>query len=230
MAAWALVGPGLSTLSAHPPPTPTQTVYKEAVAGRVGRISVGSNGVAGYAVLKATQAQAWLSLTDDQLSDDVSGLTEISLEGHWSHPKTLYQRVDLPWPVEDRHWVLKLTNNVALAKSNGVWERVWVLDNDRLPEAKPKTDAVAFDASTAMAVNKGSWTLIPLENGETFGVYQVWADLGGNIPAEAAEAYTRSTLLGFVRGVEAHVADILPKYGAGCTEQPGGDGLPIPCF
>lgn len=229
-AAWALVSAAITAEAVHPPPVPTTAVLKDAAAGRVGRISLGENGVAGFAVLEASQAQVWLSLTDDRLSEDVAGLTEIAIEGSWSKPKVLYQRVDLPWPVDDRHWVLRLANNTGLAQACGVWERSWKLANDRLAESRERTDATAFDTSVTMSQNKGSWTLIPLDTGETFGVYQVWVDLGGNIPAEAAEAYTRSSLLGFVRGVEAHVPDIRARYGAGCTPQPGGDGMPIPCF
>lgn len=229
-AAWALVSAAITANAVHPPPVPTAAVMKEAAAGRLGRISLGENGVAGFAVLKASQAQVWLSLTDDRLSEDVAGLTEIALEGRWSSPKVLYQRVDLPWPVDDRHWVLRLSNNATLATTSGVWERSWKLANDRLAESRDRTDATVFDTSVSMYQNKGSWILIPLDTGETFGVYQVWVDLGGKIPAEAAEAYTRSSLLGFVRGVEAHVPDIVGRYGPGCTPQPGGDGALIPCF
>jgi hypothetical protein len=172
----------------------------------------------------------WLSLTDDRLSEDVAGLTEIAMEGSWASPKVLYQRVDLPWPVEDRHWVLRLANNVGLAKSSGVWERTWELDNGWMAQARVRTDAAAFDGAVTMNANRGAWTLVPLSDGETLGIYQAWIDLGGNIPAEAAEAYTRSSLVGFVRGVEAHVPDIVGRYGTGCRLQPGADGSPIPCF
>jgi hypothetical protein len=229
-AAFAVCADALPSKARFPPPTPPSTVLADAAAGRVGKVDLPGGGVAGFAVLHATQALAWLSLTDDHLSDDVAGLTEVAMEGHGSEPKLLYQRLDLPWPVQDRHWILRMANGVGLARACGAWERSWEVDNTRLVEARAMTDAAAYDAAGLMAKNSGSWLLLPVTPGETFGIYQVWVDMGGNIPAEAAEMYARSSLASFVRGMEAHVEDVRLRYGPGCTPQVGGDGRPIPCL
>jgi len=228
-AKWAEVAAQVQQMAEHPPPALPRAVFDEAAAGRVGRIA-GRDSAVGVGLMKVPQSLVWLSLTDDRLSEDVDGLTEIALEGRWSSPKLLYQRLDMPWPVQDRHWVLRLRNNTALAQSAGVWERAWTIDNARLAESRARTDATAYDGAITMADNTGSWLLVSLDTSDTLAVYQVRVDLGGNIPAEAAEAYTRSSMASFMRGVEVHASDVAARYGAGCTPQPGGDGKLIPCL
>ncbi|MBM4364687.1 MAG: hypothetical protein FJ102_00615 [Deltaproteobacteria bacterium] len=228
-ASWAEVAAQVGQMAENPPPSLPRAVFDDAAAGRVGRISSADSAV-GVGLMRVPQALVWLSLTDDRLSEDVEGLTEIALEGRWSSPKLLYQRLDMPWPVQDRHWVLRLRNNTALALSTGVWERAWRIDNARLAESRERTDPAAFDGAITMADNTGSWLLVSLDTADTLAVYQVRVDLGGNIPAEAAEAYTRASMASFMRGVEVHAADVAARYGAGCTPQLGGDGKPIPCL
>lgn len=227
-AAWASVAATVATTAYQPPPALPVSVFQEAASGNVGRVKT-ADGAVGVATLAAPRGLVWLSLTDDHLSDDVAGLTEIALEGRWSSPKLLYQRLDLPWPVNDRHWVLRLRNNERLAAACDTWERSWAMDNTRLAEARDRTDAASFDAALTMEENLGSWLLVSLGPSQTLAVYQVRVNLGGNIPAEAADAYTRGSMTGFIRGVEAHVADVRARYGPGCTPQPGGDGQPVPC-
>ena len=186
--------------------------------------------IMGVGVLSVSREEAWLSLTDDHLSDDVSGLVEVALQGHWSSPKLLYQRLDLPWPIHDRHWVIGLTNNAALATRAGVWERAWTLRTDALEGARTRTDTEAFDAAETVSVNEGSWLLVPLDAGHTLGIYQARASLGGAIPDGAVDTYTRSSIRGLFEGVERHVNSVRARYGAGCSQQPGADGAPIPCL
>ncbi len=228
-AAWALVASALGEHAVNPPPPPTPALWREVAAGRVGRVTSGTRGVTGFGYLAEPRERVWLSLTDDHLDDDVQGLDDVILDGGWASPKLLYQRLDLPWPVTDRHWVLRTANNAALARAAGVWERSWALDDTRLGEARARTDAAAFDAAITMRTNHGSWILLAHEGG-TLAVYEAWADLGGNVPAEAADAYSRSSLDGVFRGVAAHVADVVARYGPGCNPQPGADGAPIACF
>lgn len=229
-ALWLALAPGLSAKAHVPPPTPTPAVLAEAAKGKVGRLSLPGKGVAAYGVIAMPMAEVWLSLTDDHLSDDVAGLTEVALHGHGASPKVLYQRIDLPWPFEDRQWVLRLENNAALAAHCGAWERSWELDNSELSASRERTDPAAFDAALALPTNRGSWILYPVDATHTFSIYQAWTDLGGNIPAEAAEAYTRSSLDDFYAGLVKHIAKVKARYGPGCKPEPGADGAPIPCF
>lgn len=230
-AAWAAVSAAIVDEARFPPPALDAKVWEEAAAGKVARRTVAGEPatVVGVGVLDVSREAAWLSLTDDALSAEIESLTEVALEGRWASPKVLYSRLDLPWPFADRHWVIALSNNTKLATASGVWERSWTVRPDALAGARAKTDAAAFDAAESVAVNEGSWLLVPLDPGHTLAVYQARATMGGGIPDGAVDAYTRSSLDGLFAGVERNAANVARRYGPGCTPQPGADGAPIPC-
>lgn len=230
LALWASVEGSVRALAVVPPAPPTAALAREVDAGGIGRASVSEGGVAAWGVLPVSQPLLWLTLTDDRLSENVNALTERALEGSWASPKLLYQRIDLPWPFADRHWVLRLANNARLAQASGVWERSWTVDPAALPRGRAEADAALFDASTALTVNRGAWLLVPVDAGHTLAVYQAWTDLGGNIPPEAADTWARSSLSGLYAGLRKHAAVVRSRYGAGCRPQPGADGTPIACF
>lgn len=229
VAAWAQVEEALDAHAVNSPPEPSEAVLREVAAGRVGKVVLGDRGVAGFGWFAEPREAIWLSLTDDHLADDVAGLEDVILEGGWASPKLMYQRLDLPWPVLDRHWVLRMANNAALADVSGAWERSWQLEDARLDEARARTDAAAFDGAMTMRANRGSWLLVPVPAGGTLGVYEAWVDLGGDVPVAAADAYAKSSLAGVFKGVREHVVDVAARYGPGCTPQPGADGVLIPC-
>ena len=222
----ALAGP-LSSARV-PPPTLRANAFAELAAGRIVRNKLPGDGLAAFGVLPVSQALLWLTVTDDHLSDDVAELTEVRLHGAWSSPKTLYQRIDLPWPFADRHYVLRSENNAALA-AHGVWERAWHVDNTEIQAARALTDAALFDAAETLSVNRGDWLLVPVDAEHTLTVYQSWTDLGGAILPEATEAWSRATVEGLFRSVEKHSVDVEKRYGPGCAVQGGPDGVPIPC-
>jgi hypothetical protein len=229
-ALWAGLEAGVRRHAAFPPPPPTSSVLAAAAGGHVGRAALPGGGVVAWGVLPVPKTLVWLTLTDDHLADDVDALTEVALEGRWAQPKLLYQRIDLPWPFADRHWVLRLRNNGALAAETGAWERSWSVEPDALPGARARTDAARFDASEALTVNHGAWLLVSLDETHTLGIYQAATELGGNIPAEAADTWARSSLTGLYAGLETHARVVSARYGPGCSPQPGADGVPIPCF
>lgn len=206
-------------------------MWDDVAAGKVEHRTVPADPawVLGVGLLPVSREEAWLSLTDDHLSDDVSGLVEVAFQGRWSSPKLLYQRLDLPWPFNDRHWVIALTNNARLASVSSVWERAWSLRGDALSGARARTDAAAFDAAETVTVNEGSWLLLPV-GGETLAVYQARASLGGAVPDGAVDTWTRSSMRGLFEGVTEHAAAVRKRYGPGCSPQPGADGAAIPCF
>lgn len=230
-AAWAAVASIVAT-DARFPPTLDDRLWAPVASGAVEQRTVKAEPawVMGVGVLPISREAAWLSLTDDHLSDDVEGLVEVALEGRWAAPKLLYQRLDLPWPFNDRHWVIGLANNAPLASRSAAWERSWSLRAEALPRARARTDAAAFDAAETVTVNEGSWLLVPVDPGHTLAVYQARATLGGAIPDGAVDAYTRSSMRGLFAGVTEHARAVHDRYGPGCTPQPGADGSPIPCF
>ncbi len=231
-AAWAAVSAAIATHAALPPQGLDASVWAEVADGRVARRASGTTSAMamGVSVLNAPREVAWLSLTDDQLSAEIESLTETALRGRWASPKTLYQRLDLPWPFQDRHWVISLANNATLALASPAWERSWTLVTSALVGARAHTDAEGFDAAESVHRNEGSWLLVPLDAGHTLAVYQAFVRLGGSIPDGAVEAYTRALMDGLFSGVEQNAAGLRARYGERCTPEPGADGRPIPCF
>lgn len=232
LAAWLAVTESLTTLASVPPPAIDARIADDVASGKIVRRTLPGEPamVVGIGVLHVSREEAWLSLTDDRLSAEVESLTEIPLTGSWASPKKLYGRLDLPWPFLDRHWVIQLANNKALAVASGAWERSWSVANDALATARPRTDPAEFDAAEIVAINDGAWLLIPLSDGHTLGVYQARVSMGGSIPSQAVDSYTRSSLDGLFAGVERNVQNVRKRYGPGCTAQPGADGAPIPCL
>lgn len=204
--------------------------WERIARGEVVTLHPGADAVAGVGVLDCPRAACWLSLTDDAPRDRVKGLTEIRLRGTWASPKAMYQHLDLPWPLTDRHWAIASVNNVALATASGVWERAWRLDAEGLSAARTKGDTERFDAALAVPVNEGSWMVHDLGDGRTLGIYQVRVDLGGAVPDEAARGYTATTLADLFEKTARNAEDMGTRYGPGCRPQPGGDGRPLPCF
>lgn len=229
-ALWATVAGPIQAHAKLPPPTPSAAVLAEVSRGKVGRMKLPEAGVAAFGVLPASRELLWLSLTDDHLQDDVAELEERVLRGHWASPKTMYERIDLPWPFADRHWILVSENNGALAKASGVWERAWHVDNSELAAARAHTDPATFDAAQALPLSRGDWLLVTIDAGTTLAVYQSWTDLGGAIPAEAAASWARASLDDLYSSLLTHSTSVKRRYGPGCEPQPGPDGAPIPCF
>jgi hypothetical protein len=228
-ARWAGIESAVEEHARFPPGALSVSIWQDIAAGKVARPRR-ADGAVGVGLLACSRAEAWLAVTDDHPVDTVKGLTQVALAGAWAGEKWLYQLIDLPWPVTDRHWVLHSTNNVALATSTGVWERVWTLADDWLPRARPLVDPARFDAAVQVPRNEGSWLLVDLDATHTLGIYQAHAALGGAVPAEAAEAYTASTLDSLFATTTRDAVSMRSRYAAPCVTQPGGDGRPIPCF
>lgn len=229
-ALWATVAAPVGDLARFPPPTPPAAVFSEAAAGRVGRMSLAGQGVAAWGLLPVPRDLAWLAMTDDRLADAVASLTEVRLRGAWTEPKLIYQRLDLPWPFADRHWVLDVANTMELARRSGVWERAWMQDGGALAAVRDRTDAVLFDAAETLPHNRGNWLLLPVDSRHTLAVYQVWTDLGGSIPPAAVEAWVRASLTDLYADLTVHAAAVAARYRQGCATQRGADGQTIPCF
>lgn len=151
----------------------------------------------------------WIAILDDSDFSLVDSLTEIRLaDTDWGH-KRLYQHLDLPWPVSDRHWVLEIKNNVALAADtqDHIWERVWDLTSQAdIPQGRPE--------AIWSPINDGGWLLVEAAGG-TLVVYHARTKVGGSIPQEAIDTWAMTTLEGLMRKVTSRAQDIHTHYTAG---------------
>lgn len=88
---------------------------------------------------------------------------------------TVYQRLDLPFPALDRHYVIDIINNLHAAPT-GIIDVAWSLDTLRT-QALPSSRAVAPVAFS------GSWHLVPVDrNAGCDAIYTIHVDPGGALP------------------------------------------------
>lgn len=226
-AAWSQVERAVGEHAKFSPGALDSSVWSTVASGKVFHRQ-GDQGVCGVGVIQASREAVWLAVTDDHPVDVVSGLTQVAWNGAWASNKYLYQRLDLPWPFQDRHWVAHSQTNLAIATS-GVWERAWTNAPELLPTARTKTDAAAFDGALAIPVNRGSWMLLGLTPSDTLAVYQARVQLGGELPSGAADRYAASSMPDFYDAMLNDARSMAKRYTKSCS-QPGGDGKVIPCF
>lgn len=166
----------------------------------------------------------WIAILDDAHVDLVAGLTEAQLPGTGPLRKVLYQKLDLPFPLTDRQWVIDIQSNTALAATSAgqVWERSWVLGD-------PKAAVDADPDAIWTTVNEGGYLLIDAAGG-TLLVYHVRSEVGGNVPDDASTRYAWSTLEELLRTTERR-ADAVPAH---CDAKHAPvvrpDGTPIPPY
>lgn len=206
--AWEAATPALRDAAVQPWSLPEE-VWARLAAGQVARARLplpGADRVVGALWTEAPRDALWIAILDDQHFDPVEGIVEEQLPGTGALRKLLYQRLDLPWPLEDRQWVIDIRSNTALwRRSEGsVWERAWTLAEAALAPA-PSPDALWS------TTNEGAWLLVDAAGG-TLMLYQVRAEIGGNVPDEASTQWAWSTLDELLRGTDARAKTAVPAH------------------
>lgn len=232
--AWIAALAAIQALSFFPPPALDAAAFEEVAAQATARRRIqgeaaqGLDRVAALGLIPAPPAAVWLAITDDHPEQSFSGLTEAVFEGAWASPKLLYGYLDLPWPFQDRQWMLRIRNNRALALEAGVWERYWTLDAASLERARAAMGA-KLDEALLTPRNEGHWLLLPFQ-GQTLALYQSRVSLGGVVPDDAVESWAMSGLNEIFSDAAANAARMKTHYGPGCAPQPDPSGALIPCF
>ncbi|HCP45504.1 MAG TPA: hypothetical protein DIU15_05660 [Deltaproteobacteria bacterium] len=197
----------------------------------------GPQRITGLLVCEASRDALWLALRDPHL-DAVKDLTEVRLseEGQW--PTVWYQFFHTPGPFADRHWVLSVDDNLALARSseNRLWEHYWTLAAEGPQTAAdavekgqvPGVDSAMVSKAVYVPFNEGAWLVMALSENRTLLGYTVRASVGGRIPDKLVVNYSLLTLGRVLRRVEARSTTIHSHYDAAHARIRGGDGEPIP--
>jgi hypothetical protein len=164
----------------------------------------------------------WLACQDlhFQIQEQTKEL-RISLDGvdkaQW------YGFIDLPWPFNDRHWVVDVRNNHSLAQktNNRAWEHSWTL----VPQEKGvdlmapqiRDDQVKgvthelFDSAIYTPVNHGAWVAIDLGNEAIFG-YHTTTVVGGNIPESTISHFVYQGLEKLLIDIESRASQQIPSH------------------
>lgn len=176
------------------------------------------DGALGMAFMPLSTEAVWVGGLDDKHAQLAAGLTEVWLPGTNQERKILYQHLDVPAPFSDRHWVVQIRSNQALyAASEGqIWERYWDLDPRPLSELMLELPegAIELDEDTLTTpVNRGRWTIIPVEGG-VFVLYEVHTDIGGPVPEELMVRFAMLSLDQFM-GTLQEVGTRAPEHYSG---------------
>lgn len=233
--AWRAVTPVITQSGKLPLPTLSGADFDDIASGDIIKQRAGKKGEVDRAIgigwLPYSVDAVWVGVLDDVHDDLVSGLTETWLPGTTADRKILYQHLDLPMPVSDRHWVIIIENTRALhaASNGGVWERTWDLDPRGDAALAEVPAGLVKDPASAIVtpVNDGGWYLVPAEGG-VLVVYQVRTVIGGNIPDELVVQYAMSTLDELITHVGELAARAPTHYRAGhyAITRPDGSAIP----
>ena len=166
----------------------------------------------------------WVAILDDQPDTLVRGLFEEQLPGTTTARKLLYQRLDLPWPFDDRQWVIDIQNNPQLysATDTAIWERSWTLTD-------PSLAVSATPDAVWTPVNEGGWMLARAAGG-TLLVYHVRTSVGGAIPDDLVTRYALSTLDELLGHVLERAASLGDHYGVAHQPFYRPDGAALPPY
>ncbi len=184
-----------------------QRVASGHVAKRRERLE-GADRVVGLRWIDADQTTTWLSVQDPH-GNVVDGMVHEELPGSTFQHRILFQKIDLPWPMASRQWVIEVHNNLALleATKGAYWERWWTLSDKRgARNEDPK--------AVWLPVNDGGWAYVDAEGG-TLVAYHVRSVVGGNIPDELATRWSFGTLAGLLDGIAERIPWVRSHYGAG---------------
>lgn len=193
--------------------------------------------VVGFFVLDAPRSDVWIAATDPHASYSGGLLKETRLVedatgGVW------YQHLKLPWPVQDRHWLIRIRRNADLAaKSKGlIWEHAWSLDENGetfIPQFIQSGHIADVSLEVAQKsiytpVNHGAWITIAMPEDRTLLVYHVTSVVGGSIPDSFVAEWSMLTLEKLLREVGEYARGIPAHYVGDHPIFVGADGIPLP--
>jgi hypothetical protein len=192
-----------------------------------------------YRLVAAPRTHVWISALDPHfpLNDD---LIEHRMEADDRGSSTWYQFFDLPWPVRNRHWVIRVKKGVDVAEATEgrAWEHSWslVLDGESAARdfaAAGKVPPLSLDdvmGARYLEANDGAWAMIALDEKLTLLAYNLTIVLGGWIPEGMASRFAMRALEDLLDRVAAGTEPVPGHYVAGHEPIFGGDALPIEPF
>jgi hypothetical protein len=196
--------------------------------------------VIGYVLYDLSHPQVWISATDPHASYSGGMLREERIVVDDAGTSVWYQHLKLPWPVQDRHWLIRIRKNRELASQSGgrIWEHSWALDekgesfvHDFIRAGHIKT--VTLDEamkSIYTPVNHGAWIVASMPSDCTLLVYHVTSVVGGSIPDSFVSEWAMLTLDNLLRKVGEFSRTLPQHYVEGHDIALGADGAPIPHF
>jgi hypothetical protein len=189
-------------------------------------------------LVQRPMTDVWLAAMDPhtKASEKVTEF-RITAEADTSDPRW-YQFMDLPWPVENRHWAIDIHRNRGLARAtdNRIWEASWTLVPEgrelalRMAKAGETRPISPGDVESAvyLEANVGAWAMFALSSDLTLLTYQLTVVLGGLLPEGLTARFAMSELEDLCHTIERTAGEYPGHYDEDHGPILGGDGLPIP--
>lgn len=163
-----------------------RTRIEQASGGTADRIRI-----VGYRVIDRPRLLVWLAALNIDTRHS-KRLTEHLVQFDDSGGSVWYQYLNLPWPLKNRHWIIRNHKSTALTAATGglVWEHAWQLDEGGLPAALDMLgdgEVEGLDERDGrraiyLPVNRGGWAMFELGRDRTLVAIHVMTVMGGWIP------------------------------------------------
>lgn len=195
--------------------------------------------VTGYRLIRQPRAQVWVAALDPTFQ--ATGLLSEALLARNDDGTSLWhQYLSLPWPVTDRHWVIRVGARKELASrsENLIWEQFWELapggeDTARASIARGELEGITPESSKDaiyLPANEGSWIMFRLEEDLTLVAYRIITRVGGSIPDSWIATFGMARLAEVLDEVARHAGEVPATYDPDVHPSIGGDGEPLPRF
>ena len=202
-----------------------------------GKVSAGK-AVAFY-ISDLPKEKLWIAFQDSHFVVQESTIEKI-YKSEGADKLQWYGYIDLPWPLTDRHWLVRVWNNHTLASktNNAMWEHPWSLISngaelckDMVKQGKVKgVSEKMYSSAIYLPDSQGVWAMMDVD-GSTLLVYSATATVGGAIPEGLMMNYLLSGLDAFMKNGEKRARIEVPKhYTSGHQQVYGGDGVLIDTF
>ena len=175
----------------------------------------------GYRLFNKPRLQVWVSTLYKAPSGEQT-LKERLLHLGDQGDYTLYQYLELPWPIRDRHWTIDISKATQLAaRTDGViWEHHWRLSEDgqkrglQAINTPPALELDADDLAKAvyLPINRGGWVAIRVSEHSTLLVAHVTTVMSGWIPDRFVAIYTTRTLNKMMSAIGEYTERVNDQY------------------
>lgn len=191
--------------------------------------------IVGYRVYEQPRLLVWLGALDFDTQHS-KRLTEHLVEAEPGGSSRWYQYVRLPWPVKNRHWVVRSFKDTELSRATDgfIWQHSWALDDNGQETAARLLANQEVDGVTSkqgskavyVPVNRGGWTMFELDERRVLVAAHVTSVLGGWVPDTLVARVVSSQLQSMLTNLEDEAAGIHQRYD-GQSVVLTGDGQPI---
>ena len=175
----------------------------------------------GFKLFAKPRRQIWVS-TLYKDPEAAGGLKEHIFSMGERGGYTLYQYLELPWPIRDRHWTIEVSKYARLAEQTEqrVWEHGWrlaptgkklaqqIVDENIIPSISRKE----MDRAIYLPVNRGGWIAIEVDAKHTLLIAHTTTVMSGWIPNRFVAVYTTRTLDKMIRAIDDYADQVTLQY------------------